>query len=104
MRWLAVLLVPFFVLLALRWNWPPSATSGDYAQYLSHARALVEGRPYSDIGYIFQPAASLIGPRNYPPGLAVTLAPVVALGGVHSPLVRLLMLACVVLFVTLAGA
>lgn len=102
-RWLAVLLVPFFVLLALRWNWPPSATSGDYAQYLSHARALVEGRPYSDIGYIFQPAASLIGPRNYPPGLAVTLAPIVALGGVHSPLVRLLMLACVVLFVTLAA-
>lgn len=103
LRWLAVLLVPFFVLLALRWNWPPSATSGDYAQYLSHARALVEGRSYSDIGYIYQPAAGLIGPRNYPPGLPLTLAPLVAIGGVHTPLVRLLMVACVVLFVILAA-
>ncbi len=102
-RRLAVLLVPFFVVVALRWDWAPSTTSGDYAQYLSHARALVEGRPYGDIGYIYQPAAGLIGPQNQPPGLPVTLAPLVALGGVHSTLVRPLMVACVVLFVTLAA-
>lgn len=101
--WLAVLLVPVVVLLVLRWDWAPSATSGDYAQYLSHARALVEGRPYGDIGYIYQPGASLIGPQDYPPGLPVTLAPLVALGGVHSPLVRLLMVTCVVLFAALAA-
>jgi len=95
-------LLPFAVLAGRHWSWDPPTGSGDYAQYLSHARALVEGRPYTDIGYLWHPAAPMVGPRAYPPGLPLTLAPIVAVAGVHSPLNRLLMLATVVLFAVLA--
>ena len=54
--WVVPLLIPFLVLAALHWDWLPGATYGDHAQYLAHARAIVEGRPYGDIGYIYQPA------------------------------------------------
>lgn len=103
MRWLAVALVPALVLAGLRWDWTPSASSGDYAQYLLHAQAIVDGRAYGDIGYIYHPAASLIGPAILPPGLPLTLAPIVAIGGVHSPLVKLVILASIVLFAGLAA-
>jgi hypothetical protein len=39
----------------------------DFAMYVSHARNLVEGRPYDDTGYIFNPRYPHVGPRNYPP-------------------------------------
>ena len=93
-----VFLLPFAVLAAHHWNWGPPAGAGDYAQYLVHARAIVEGRPYTDIGYIYHPGAPMVGPRAYPPGLPLTLAPIVAFAGVHSPLIRVLMLATVLAF------
>ncbi len=102
-RWSALFLVPFVVLVVLHWTWAPSTAAGDYAQYLSHARAITEGRPYGAIGYIYHPAAGLIGPPAYPPGLPLTLAPLVAIGGVHTPLVRLFMIASVVAFAVLAA-
>ena len=46
-------LIPFAAVVGARWNEPPSAVEGDYAQYLLHAKAIAEGRPYSDIGYIY---------------------------------------------------
>ena len=41
---------------------------GDHAQYLAHAKAIVEGRPYTDIGYIYHPAAPMLAPRAYAAG------------------------------------
>ncbi len=102
-RWLALFLVPFVVLVVLHWSWTPSTASGDYAQYLLHAQAIIEGRPYSATGYIYNPAAGLIGPAALPPGLPLTLAPLVAIGGVHTPLVRLLMIVSVVAFAVLSA-
>lgn len=102
LRWLAPFLVPFVVLVVLHWNWPPSAASGDYAQYLLHARAIAEGQPYSATGYIYSPAAGLIGPPTLPPGLPLTLAPLVAIGGVHTRLVRLFMIVSVLVFAALS--
>ena len=99
---LALLLIPFCVLVFVHWGWAPAATSGDYAHFLLHARAIVEGRPYADIGYIYHPAAGLIGPPALPPGLPLTLAPLVALDGVATPLVRLLMIGFVTAFAVLA--
>jgi hypothetical protein len=98
-RWVVLaFLLPFAVLAVHHWGWAPPTEMGDYAQYLAHARAIAEGRPYTDIGYIYHPAAPMLGPRAYPPGLPLTLAPIVALGGVHSPLIRVLMLATLVAF------
>jgi hypothetical protein len=85
------------------WSWAPSTSAGDYAQYLLHAQAIAEGRPYSATGYIYNPAAGLIGPPTLPPGLPLTLAPLVAIGGVHTPLVRLLMIVSVVAFAVLSA-
>ena len=99
---LAVALIPFAALAAHHWNWGAPAGYGDHAQYLTHARALVEGRPYSDIGYIYHPAAPMIGPRAYPPGLPFTLTPIVALAGTDSPWNQVLMLASVLAFAFLA--
>ena len=96
--WFLLALLPFAVMAIVHWSWSPAAWSGDYAQYLSHARALVEGRAYGDIGYIYNPAAWTIGPPAYPPGLPLTLAPLVAAVGVDSIVFRLFSLGCVVLF------
>ncbi len=103
LKWLALFLVPFLALVILHWNWAPSASASDYAQYLLHARAIIEGRPYAETGYIYHPAAGLIGPPAFPPGLPLTLAPLVAIGGVHTSLVRLLMVGSVLLFAMLAS-
>ncbi len=94
--WFVAFLVPFAALAVHHWGWSPSASSGDYAQYLLHAKALVEGRPYAETGYIVHPDAWSIGPPAYPPGFPLTLAPIVTVVGVHSALFRVLMLASMV--------
>jgi hypothetical protein len=91
-------MLPFVAMALVHWSWPPPAWAGDYAQYLSHARAIAEGRPYGDIGYIYHPEAWTIGPPAYPPGLPLTLAPLVALAGVDSALIRLFTPAALALF------
>ena len=65
---------PFLVLVVFFWGTGPDAGNGDYAQYLLHAKALLEGRSYTDIGYIYTERNPVIGPRAYSPGLPLTLA------------------------------
>lgn len=100
--WFAAAMVPFAIVAGVHWPWPPPAKAGDYAQYLSHARALAEGRAYGDIGYIYNPAAWFVGPPNYPPGLPLTLTPLVFLVGVDSVLFRVFGIAALMLFAWLA--
>ncbi len=76
-----VAVLPFLALVLWRWNWGPDAGMGDYAQYILHAKAIVAGRSYTDIGYLVHPEVPDIGPRAYPPGLPMALAPVIALAG-----------------------
>jgi hypothetical protein len=99
---LLIALVPFAVLAAIHWSWTPPPGYGDHAQYLAHARALIEGRSYTDIGYIYHPAAPMLGPRAYPPGLPLTLAPIVAAFGVDSVWNHVLMIVSVVLIAVFA--
>jgi hypothetical protein len=74
---------------------------GDQAQYLLHARALLEGRGYIDNGYIYYPSVG-ISPAAYPPGLPALIAMVQGLGGtLHAT--RLIMVAGAALFLYLAG-
>ena len=52
--WLWLLaLAPFAVLMTRQWSYGCGPVCGDYAQYYLHADALLNGRPYSDIGYIY---------------------------------------------------
>lgn len=99
---LVIALLPFAALAAIHWTWTPPPGYGDHAQYLAHALALIEGRSYTDIGYIYHPAAPMLGPRAYPPGLPLTLAPIVALFGTDSAWNHVLMIVSVVLFAVFA--
>jgi hypothetical protein len=87
--WLLIALLPYAAVSIVRWTEPPAATDGDYAHYLLHAQALAEGRPYTDIGYIYT-ARSLVGPRAQPPGWPIVLAPFVAVFGTHSAVFKFL--------------
>lgn len=93
-----VALLPFLSLAISHWPWTPPASDGDYAQYLGHARALLTGRPYAEVGYIYLPDAWGIGPPSHPPGLPLLLAPIIAIDGIHSSWIRLLSLASLVSF------
>lgn len=75
---------------------------GDYAQYLLHARALLEGRPYIETGYLYTPQAGE-GPVAYPPGLSYTLYALFSVLGTRVGAARLLVLASALVFLFLVG-
>lgn len=52
----------------------------DFAMYVHHAQNIVEGRPYADTGYLFNPHAP-VSPRMYPPVFPLLLVPVYRLFG-----------------------
>lgn len=92
-NWLLLLaaLVPFLLVLPWQLQLGPPVGADDYGQYLSHARALVEGRSYTDIGYIRTRYALHIGPAAEPPGLPLTLVPIVVVFGESRIALRILM-------------
>jgi hypothetical protein len=103
-RWVVpVALLPFVAVVLARWSDLPSATDGDYAHYLLHAKALAEGRPYTDIGYIYT-EMNLVGPRAQPPGWPLVLTPFVAVFGTHSPVFKLLVSLLIAGFGVMAGS
>lgn len=99
--WIAVF-VPFVILALLRMPEGPRADADDYAQYLLHAQALADGRPYTDIGFIPSRLAPFGGPSARPPGLPLILAPVVAAGGTRSPMIPLLSIGLSLAFLVFA--
>ena len=93
---IAASLLPFLVLTAIHWAVGPIIGRSDYAQYLLHAEALLQGRSYTDIGFIFSAHAPFAGPEAYPPGLPVTLLPILAAFGRNAAILKLLMIVCVI--------
>jgi hypothetical protein len=83
-------LAPFLALAAWQWDWPPRLDSGDHAQYFLHARALAEGRPYADTGFIYTRYNAYIGPEAEPPGMPLLLLPIFALVGPDHDAMKLL--------------
>jgi hypothetical protein len=71
---LSVLIVALFYLFTIRegHDW-----GDDFSQYIQHASNLASGVSYTDTRYLYNPDNPSIGPRQYPPGFPVTLAPVV---------------------------
>src|SRR5438876_9591837 len=74
--WRVAALIGLFYLATIR---PGHAWGDDFAQYIHHARNLATGVPYAATGYIYNPYNPTTGPRTYPPGLPLLLAPVVKL-------------------------
>ena len=89
-------MVPFLVLAAIHWPVGPLAKNSDYAQYILHAEALLSGRSYTDIGYLFSPYAPFAGPEAYPPGRSLALVPLLAAFGRNAALMKFFEIACVV--------
>ncbi len=98
--WLLFVLaiLPFAGLVAAQWRIPPAGIAGDYAQYLLHAQAIADGRPYGDIGYIATRFNPLIGPAAQPPVWPVMLAPIVGVFGVHGDAPRVFSLLIMLAF------
>lgn len=95
--------MPFLVLAAIHWPLGPLANNSDYAQYILHAEALLSGRSYTDIGYIFSPYAPFAGPEAYPPGRSLALVPLLAAFGRNAALMKLFEIACVVVWLWCAA-
>lgn len=74
----------------------------DWAQYVLHARNLVDAHPYADTGYLFNPHNPGVGPPTYPPGVPLLLAAVVAVFGVDIAALKVVGLACITLSVPVA--
>jgi hypothetical protein len=89
-------MVPFLVLAAIHWPLGPLVRLSDYAQYILHAEALLSGRSYTDIGYIFSPYAPFAGPEAYPPGRSLALVPLLAAFGRNAALMKFFEIASVV--------
>ena len=53
----------------------------DFSMYIRHAQNLAHGEPYAETGYIYNPRNPAVGPRTYPPGFPLLLAPVVRMFG-----------------------
>ena len=98
----AIAVVPFLILVAAHWHLGALLETSDYAQYLLHTRAILDGRPYGDTGYLYSALTPFVGPPLQPPGLPLTLAPVVWLFGMNETALRLVMVGSGVLFILLA--
>jgi hypothetical protein len=104
-RWWAwlVVLLPTLVIALSRWNAGAGLTVEDYAQYLLHARALVEGRPYGDTGYIWTKYAPFVSPRLMPPGEPLLLAAVFLATGFSYAAAKVVTLGSLLAFALVAG-
>jgi hypothetical protein len=87
------------VLASSAWHWGhgPRIGADDHGQYLLHARALIQGRSYVDIGFIHTPFTTLIAPVAEPPALPLVITAIFAVAGESVALVR------AVLVLSLAG-
>lgn len=94
-----ILVIGAVHVLALR---PGHGWGGDFAQYVHHAKNLVEGVPYADTGYLYNPDYPQVGPPSYPPGTAMLLAPVYWARGLNLEAMKWVMIACLLLFLLAA--
>jgi hypothetical protein len=65
----------------------------DFSQYISHAQNIARGVSYAETGYIYNPQNPVVGPRLYPPGFPLLLAPVVGTFGLDVRPMKILVVA-----------
>jgi 4-amino-4-deoxy-L-arabinose transferase-like glycosyltransferase len=65
----------------------------DFSLYIRHAQNIAGGEPYAYSGYIYNPQNPVIGPRLYPPGFPLLLAPVVGAFGLDLRPMKMLVVA-----------
>jgi hypothetical protein len=73
---LAMLVPSYFINNIHSHDW-----GGDFAMYIKQAQNIVLGVPQTDNNYIFNPENAVLGPKTYPIGFPLLLAPVYAAFG-----------------------
>lgn len=68
----------------------------DFSMYILQARNIVDGMPYAETGYIYNPQNPNIGTRSYPPGFPLLLTPAVQLFGLDLRPMKMVVIACLV--------
>jgi hypothetical protein len=76
----------------------------DFAMYLHHAKNIVEGTPYAETGYLYNPHLPSLGPRTYPPMYPLLLAPVYQRFGLDLRAFKIELVVFFAAFVLLAAA
>ncbi len=94
-------IVPAIVTLAVLGIYAATDTPGhafeedDFAAYVMHAENLVEGRPYTDIRYVPNPATVGFAPaQGYPPVYPLILAPVYKIWGLNLRAMKIMTVFC----------
>lgn len=64
-------------------NW-----SGDFSQYVHHAKNLAEGRHYLDTHYLLSSIGVFVGPHAYPPVYPLLLTPLIWIAGLDIELLK----------------
>jgi len=64
--------------------------------YIMNAQNLVNGTPYAQTGYVYNPATAYWGPQAYPPIFPLLLAPFVSIWGVDLMMLKLPVIFCAV--------
>src|ERR1700691_4453743 len=70
----------------------------DFSLYIQHAKNIVEGRPYGDTGYIYNPSLPVLSPRTYPPVFPLLLAPVYGFCGLNLTAMKVLVVVLLAAF------
>jgi len=62
---------------------------GDFSMYIMNANNIVNGNPYAQTGYIYNPDVASIGPPVYPPVFPMILSPFIAIWGINLQILKL---------------
>jgi hypothetical protein len=95
--WIIALAIVALGVLHLATLRPGQDWGDDFAQYVAHARNLVEHRAYDQTGYVANPDCPTHAPRAYPPLLPLMLAPIVGVAGLDFEPMKWLMVGFLVL-------
>lgn len=77
------LIIGIIALVYFATFYPDQNWGDDFAQYLHQAGNLVEGKDMADTGYIYSRYTPVLGPRAYPPGFPLLLAPIYGIWGLN---------------------
>lgn len=95
---LGAIVVAYFSTIRTGHDW-----GGDFSMYVMNARNLLEGRPYAETGYDYDPRVT-VGPRAYPPGFPALLALPIAIHGLDFEAIKRYMVAAPIAFLLLLYA
>lgn len=90
-----IIIIGLFYLFTIRegHDW-----GGDFSAYIHHAKNIVKGDPYQNIGYIYNPSCPTYGPKTYPPFFPLLLSPLYKYYGLNLTAMKIEVILFFILF------